>query len=324
MTEQPTPKHAVEHEVPIIDLAAFRARAPGAREQTAARICESLERIGFFVITGHGVSDDIIRAGYAAAVEFFDQPNAVKAELAVIPGTLPRGYLPFGSVALGKTEGEDTPPDLKQSFALGPPAVHQPWPNMPDFRQSVTDLYHAFEGVMNDMLELFAAGINISPAFFHEKFQNHNSTLRLFDYPAMQQAPRPGQFRSGPHTDYGALTILSIGYDDPGGLQARNRRGEWVDVIAPPGSFVVNVGDLLMMWSNDRWLSNIHRVVLPADPARAMRRRQSIGFFANPRPDVLIECIPGCSDASNSAKHPPVLAGEHRLNKVRKSETHTQ
>lgn len=315
---------SVEHEVPVIDLAAFRARKAGAQEQVAAKVCESLERIGFFVITGHAVKEDVIRAGYEAAVQFFDLPDEAKSALAVIPGSLPRGYLPLGSVALGKTEGEDTPPDLKQSFAIGPPAMHQQWPDAPDFRKHITALYGAMEGVMTDMLEILATALNIDPLFFHEKFQGHNSTLRLFDYPALRHPPRAGQYRSGPHTDYGALTILSIGYDDPGGLQTRNRQGEWVDIMAPPGSFVVNVGDLLMMWSNDRWLSNIHQVTLPADSELAMRRRQSIGFFANPRHDVLIECIPGCSNADHPPKYPPVIAGEHRLQKVRKSETNIQ
>lgn len=312
------------HEVPIIDLAAFAAGG-AARDAVAAQVREALERIGFFVIVGHGISPAVMRGAYAAARDFFDLPLAAKNTVRITPGGLPRGYLPYGTVALGQTNGEVTPPDLKESYAIGPETIGQNrWvadvAPAASFRAASNACFAAMEGVMFDMLELFAAALGIEASFFHEKFAGHNSTLRLFNYPAQTVAPLPGQMRSGAHTDYGAMTILSIVEDDPGGLQVRNRAGQWVDVMAPADSFVINIGDLMMMWTNDRWLSNLHRVVNPADPEVAMRRRQSIGFFANPRAEVLIECLPGCADADHPPRHAPIAAGDHRLAKVRASQ----
>ena len=315
-------------EVPVIDLAAFRRGGADAAAVVAA-VRDALERIGFLVVVGHGVDPAITREAYAAARDFFAQPDAAKLEVRIAPGGLPRGFLPYGTVALAQTNAGPvaaTPPDLKESFALGPEALgRNRWPNhagAAGLRAAANRCFTAMETVMHAMLDLFAAALELDPGYFRERFAGHDSTLRLFNYPALTQPPAPGQLRSGEHTDYGALTILSIGADDPGGLQVRTRSGAWVDVSAPPDSFVINIGDLLMMWSNDRWLSNLHRVVVatdPADPDRAMRARQSMGFFANPRAEVLIECLPGCADADRPPRHPPILAGEHRLAKVRKS-----
>jgi isopenicillin N synthase-like dioxygenase len=131
--------------------------------------------------------------------------------------------------------------------------------------------------------------------------------MRLNYYPAPATEPAPGQLRAGAHTDYGGFTILS-GEDVPGGLQVRTRDGRWVDVTTTPTTFVVNIGDLLMRWTNDRWLSNLHRVVNPPAGAETPGARLSIAFFNHPNYDVLIECLP----SQGPARHPPVLSGEYR------------
>jgi isopenicillin N synthase-like dioxygenase len=310
------------HEVPIIDISPIRGDDEPARRRLADAVNEALERIGFLVVVGHEIPADVTRRTYRAAAAFFDRDLDDKNLIRIVPGTVPRGYLPYGAVALAQTEGEVTPPDAKESFGMGPERLQQNrWPEGDDeFRDASIECFTAMESVMTDMVRVFALCLDLDEHWFVTKFEGHDSTLRLFNYPEMTQQPLPGQLRSGAHTDYGALTILSIGDDDPGGLQVRSPAGEWVDVVAPPGSFVINVGDLLMMWSNDRWLSNLHRVVLPADPARATQRRQSMGFFANPRADVLIECLPNCSDEQHPPLHAPIPAGEHRLAKVRASE----
>jgi isopenicillin N synthase-like dioxygenase len=131
--------------------------------------------------------------------------------------------------------------------------------------------------------------------------------MRLNYYPAQSGPPRPGQLRAGAHTDYGGLTILS-GEDVPGGLQVRTRDGRWVDVPTSPTTFVVNIGDLLMRWTNDRWLSNLHRVVNPPLDEAARRHRLSIAFFNHPNYDALIACLP----TQGAARHAPVLSGDYR------------
>ena len=132
-------------------------------------------------------------------------------------------------------------------------------------------------------------------------------TMRLNYYPGQTVPPSPGQLRASAHTDYGGFTILS-GEDVPGGLQVRTRGGDWVDVPTSPTSFVVNIGDLLMRWTNDRWLSNLHRVVNPPPGEGQSRARLSIAFFNHPNYDALIECLP----SQGPALHPPVRSGDYR------------
>src|SRR5207244_11686025 len=124
--------------------------------------------------------------------------------------------------------------------------------------------------------------------------------------PGQATAPRAGQLRASAHTDYGGFTILS-GEDVPGGLQVRTRAGHWFDVPTSPTTFVVHIGDLLMRWTNERWLSNMHRVVNPPRGAQPTRARLSIAFFNHPNYDALIECLP----SQGPAKHAPVMSGEY-------------
>ena len=123
------------------------------------------------------------------------------------------------------------------------------------------------------------------------------------------------QTRAGAHTDYGTLTILWS--PDSRGLQAQNRQGEWVDVIAPAEHFIINIGDLMMNWTNDRWISTLHRVVPRADTIG--RRRQSMAFFHSPNPSATIACIDTCHDADNPAKYEPILAKTHLEMRIAKS-----
>ena len=130
--------------------------------------------------------------------------------------------------------------------------------------------------------------------------------------------PAPGQLRAGAHTDYGAITILEV-EEAPGGLQVRTRAAAWVDVSVVREGFVINIGDLMMTWTNDRWLSNMHRVVNPPADAAGSTRRQSMVYFANCNPDARIECLPGCHGPGNPVRHAPITAGEHRRAKLAKS-----
>src|SRR5437879_280312 len=164
------------------------------------------------------------------------------------------------------------------------------------------------------LLRLAALALDVDEAFFYDKVDRSIGTMRLNYYPTQAGAPRPGQFRASAHTDYGGFTILS-GEDVPGGLQVRTRHGQWVDVPTSPTTFVVNIGDLLMRWTNSRWLSNMHRVVNPSAADAPPVPRLSIAFFNHPNYDTLIECLP----SQGLAKHPPVLSGEYRDAKYAKT-----
>src|SRR3954465_6012573 len=144
--------------------------------------------------------------------------------------------------------------------------------------------------------------------------------MRVINYPDQPDNPLPGQLRAGAHSDYGTLTILRS-ENVAGGLQVRDRAGAWVDVVTMPDSFVINIGDMMQYWTNDRWISTIHRVVNPPRDQNLGSRRQSIVFFHSPNENTLISCLDGCSSAANPPKYAPILAGEHLRQKSAKAGT---
>jgi isopenicillin N synthase-like dioxygenase len=156
-------------------------------------------------------------------------------------------------------------------------------------------------------MRIAALGLGADEHFFDDKIDRHITAMRLNFYPEQREAPAPGQLRAGEHTDYGAFTILN-GENVAGGLQVKTRGGQWLDIETDPKSFVVNIGDLLMRWTNDRWVSNAHRVINPPREIAGDAKRLSIAFFHHPNYDARIECIapPG------EAKYPPVGSGEYR------------
>jgi isopenicillin N synthase-like dioxygenase len=295
----------------------------------ARAIDAACREIGFFAIVGHGVPDRVVDDLRRAAHEFFQLPVAEKLALRhPVPGTN-RGYHPVGGEALAQANDTVAPPDLKEFFHVGPVDVgDEPYyasaagrghflPNIwparpPEFERAATVYYRTMDGVIRELMRLAALALDVDERFFDDKVDRSIGTMRLNYYPA--QTAAPGQLRASAHTDYGGFTILS-GEDVPGGLQVRTRGGDWIDVATTPTSFVVNIGDLLMRWTNDRWLSNLHRVVNPPSTAGRARARLSIAFFNHPNYDALIECLP----SQGPAKHPPVRSGDYRDEKYAKT-----
>src|SRR5881409_3074646 len=307
--------------VPVIDLAPARAAAAD-RLRVAAAIDAACREIGFFAIDGHGVPARVVDELRAVAHAFFAMSREDKlAARHPVAGTN-RGYHPVGGEALATANDDVAPPDLKEFFHVGPVDVtgaayytapagrrhFEPnlWPGAPaGFEEAATSYYRTMSRLVVSLMRLAALALDVDEAFFDDKVDRSIGTMRLNYYPAQTGLPAPGQLRSGAHTDYGGFTILS-GEDVPGGLQIRARDGRWVDVATLPTRFVVNIGDLLMRWTNDRWLSNMHRVVnLPAGDGRP---RLSIAFFNHPNYDVTIECLA----SQGPARHPPMRSGDYR------------
>jgi isopenicillin N synthase-like dioxygenase len=317
-------------EVPLIDLGPARGGSTADRRTVARAIDEACREIGFFAITGHGVADHLVDDLRRRAHEFFELPMAEKlASRHPVAGTN-RGYHPVGLEALSASKDEAAPPDLKEFFHVGPVDVRDDayytselgrrhfmpniWPLCPaGFEAATVVYYRTMSALIVELMRLAALALDVDERFFDDKVDRSIGTMRLNYYPAQAVAPRPGQLRASAHTDYGGFTILS-GEDVPGGLQVRTRDGWWVDVTTARTTFVVNIGDLLMRWTNDRWLSNLHRVVNPTvdGPSGA---RLSIAFFNHPNYDVLIECLP----SQGEARHAPVLSGEYRDTKYAKT-----
>jgi isopenicillin N synthase-like dioxygenase len=190
------------------------------------------------------------------------------------------------------------------------------WPERPgDFKQTMLAYYDAMQGLAWQVLRAMAMALDVEENYFADKFDRQASTTRMIRYPAVTQAPLPGQLRAGAHTDYGAMTFVR-GDDVPGGLQVKHRRGDWIDVHIPRDGFCCNIGDLLMRWSNDRWVSTLHRVGIP--PVETVPSdRISLVFFQYPNPDAVVRCFESCTGTAE--KYPPITVAEHYLGKLMKA-----
>ncbi len=319
--------------VPILDITPIRRGDSAGRRTLARGIDRALREIGFFVAVGHGVPRSETEETIEVSKRFFDLPREEKSKVAN-RGTPFRGYVAFGDENLSYTEDDASPPDWKEFYTMGrpdrsAPYFHRPdlaatfkpnvWPaGMPALRATMERHYRSMEQLTTTIMQGLALSLGLVEDFFCDKLDRHDSTFRAANYPHQDRAPAPGQLRAGAHTDYGAITLLAS-EDAPGGLRIRTRDGAWVDPPVSPEGFVVNIGDLMMTWTNDRWLSNLHRVVNPPPNASGSTRRLSLVYFANCNPDARIECLPTCMGPGNPARHPPVTAGEHRRMKIRKS-----
>jgi len=323
--------------VPIIDLTPFRTGAdkPGV----AAAVAQACRDIGFLVVTGHGVDPALIQRVSAVSTAFFDLPLEEKTAVARPAPDVTRGYIPMLGESVARSRGEAAPGDLNESMMIGPVAAFDPadpyytgpaagkhfWPNLwperpAELRPLWTAYFNEMERLAGEIMRAFALALDLPEAFFDDKIDRHISRLRVRNYPAPTTPPVPGQLRAGAHTDYGSLTILHT-EDKPGGLQVVNKAGEWVDVPIVPGCFIINIGDLMMRWTNDTWTSNLHRVVNPPLDAGEASRRQSLVFFHNPNHDALVECIPSCLAPGAAPKYPPITSGDYLRLKFTQTQT---
>ena len=319
--------------VPILDLTPLRHGDSRACGELARGIDAALREIGFFVVVGHGVDRAETEETIETGKRFFDLPLEEKRKVAN-RGTPFRGYVGFGDENLSYTEDEPAPPDWKEFYTMGRPDRSDPyfhrsdlaatfkpnvWPAaMPELRATMERHYRAMEGLTELVMKGLALALELDEDFFRDKLDRHDSTFRAAHYPHQDRPPAPGQLRAGAHSDYGAITLLAA-ERAPGGLQIRTRDGTWVNAPVVPNGFVVNIGDLMMTWTNDRWISNVHRVVNPPPDAAGSTRRLSLVYFANCNPDARIECLPTCTGPGDPPRHPPVTAGEHRQTKIEKS-----
>lgn len=316
-------------EVPLVDIAPFLAGSAGGRCRVADQVGAACEEIGFLIVTGHGVPRDLVEATYDVSKRFFARPLDEKMKARGRDRS--RGYGAIGEEALSYGLGMAAPADVKEGFYAGPMDVPDTayfrapeaaphfvpnvWPEGPPELRAVWHAYYRhMERLASDIMRVFAVALDLRDRFFADKIDKHVSRVRAINYPDQPDPPLPGQLRAGEHTDYGTMTILRI-EDAPGGLQVKTRQGEWLDVMAVPDAFVVNIGDLMMRWTNDRWISTLHRVVNPPRDSRLGTQRMSLAFFHQPNYDALIECLPSCQGPGNPAKYPPVTSGEYRNRK---------
>lgn len=313
--------------VPTIDLTSDDA------PQAIDRACRE---VGFFQIVGHGLDPIVERAAWDAATEFFRLPLDDKLALSIPEGDA-YGYGPFAVERLAASRGEHTPPDLKETFSVGPfvdspPSVRDDpsaafvfspnrWPSsLPGFESAMRAQYDAMAALVDRLMSMMATGLGLPADFFVPSIDHHTSALRVLHYPDLGGGGvEPGQLRAGAHSDYGTLTLLRQD-DAPGGLEVRGVDGAWHPVAAVDGAYVVNVGDALERWTNDAWRSTLHRVVVPPAGVAGSTERQSMAFFHNANWDARIECIPTCVAPGDVPRHEPITAGRHLMDKFRSTQ----
>ena len=310
--------------VPIIDLTPWFSGGENGRQAVAARVDEALRTSGFLLITGHGVPDEVRARTRATAREFFTLPAAVKARYATQVGG--RGWLPPGAEANGYAEGTETPPDLKESFSLaadqptGNAAIDERWfrPNVwpaevPALEPVVSDYIDRMHRLSDELMSLCAVALGLPAGHFRPFLSHPTYGVNLNWYPPMDpaQAPEPGQYRIGPHTDFGTVTVLDR---EPGrgGLQVCSADGTWSDAPYDPAALTINIGDLLARWTGDRWRSTRHRV-LPPQPEAPGEDLLSLIFFYETNHDAVIESLPA---PIGHRQFPPVIAHEYLKDKL--------
>ena len=301
--------------IPAIDIAPLRHDDPDGRQRVATELHEACSRIGFFYVREHGVPEDLIERSFAEVRRFFARPLASKTALAMANSLIYRGYSGLAEEVLDPAlEG-----DLKESFNIGverdaaDPLVaagtplHGPnlWPeSLPGFRETMEDYFEAMTGLGMTLARGLALSLDLAEDHFTRTLNDPMSLLRLLHYPPTAERRSDRQLGAGAHTDYGCLTILA--QDAIGGLEVRNTDGEWVEAPPIPGTFVINLGDQMARWTNGRYQSTPHRVV-----NASCSDRYSIPFFFDPDFHALIECIPTCLGPGETPKYPPILAGQH-------------
>jgi len=283
-------------------MAPYLSGNEAARAAVAEQIYNAAHKVGFLYLKNFGMSADLLDAAFKVAHSLFTSDEKFKVPF---NSETNHGYTRIQGEALDPTK----PADLKETFtcrdlsrkASGP----EYWPN-PQFEAFMRVFYERTTKIASDVMGAFALALELPQDFFDTKHTGRTQTLRLLHYPPMETV-NEGQLGAGAHTDYGTLTVLF--QDSAGGLQVQNLAGEWIDAPPIPGTVVINTGDLIARWSNDIFKSTPHRVV--PRPAAMKNGRQSIAFFSDPDPEVLIETFPSCVTEDNPAKYTTISAGEH-------------
>ncbi|HJQ55752.1 MAG TPA: 2-oxoglutarate and iron-dependent oxygenase domain-containing protein [Vineibacter sp.] len=306
-----------DEEIPVLDLAPYLAGAPGALEPLAAQLRHAFEHIGFYFIKGHGVPPALTDAAFAEAARFHAQPLAEKMKLERNQHNV--GYLPMKNATKAITVSNR--PNLNEAFFVKRdlPADHPDvvankrfrganlWPaDLPGFRETVVAYCDAMEALALALLPIYARALDLPADYFARPFSPEPQyTLRLSHYPP-PAAEDADAFGIAPHTDTSFLTILA--QNRLPGLSIRTQSGKWIDAPAWEGHFLVNGGDMLRRWTNDRFLATPHRAI-----NRTGRDRYAIPFFFDCTADHPIACLPTCQGPDHSPKYPPFTYTEYMI-----------
>ncbi len=308
--------------LPVIDLSEF---GPGAaRTASSDAVAEAIDRAlcrtGFLLVEGHGIHPDTRAAMFEEMARFFALPVEKKNEIAIGRSSCHRGYVALATESLddastmagdlketidtGIEHGPDHPEVRKGTPLHGPNQL----PDLPGFREAYDRYWGEATAAAERVQRALARALGLDDEYFNDLGETMYH-LRFVHYPPQDRLPpAEGQLGCGAHTDYGTITLLAD--DGVGGLQVMTRDGSWIDAIVPPEQYVVNLGDLFAIWTNDRWVSNPHRVINPPK-----RDRYSIPLFVTPPFHARIECLPTCLAPGEEPTYPPLTAGPYLLSR---------
>ena len=282
-----------------------------------AALGQAARDTGFFCVSHHGVDAALIGQVFAQSARFFSQNSSDKSALSIKHTGNNRGYVALGEERLDAAK----PGDVKEAFNIGwdlpsdhPEVVARKpfrgvnvWPDtesLPDFHTTMLAYFDACHQLGMQLHRALAHDLGVAENFFDDKLDQPLATLRLLHYPPRPDRFEPGQIGAGEHTDYGNITLLAT--DDSGGLEVRTRDGQWMSPPNLPGALICNIGDCLMRWTNEVYVSTPHRVVNPVG-----RERYSVAFFLDPNPDAVVACLPGCISLNELAKYPPTTGAAY-------------
>ena len=309
--------------LPIIDLSLL-AGTGEQRQSLATALAQACLHTGFFYVRDHGIPQALIDQVFRESQALFNLPDDRKQAIHKGQSRANRGYEPLK----GQTLEPGTPPDLKEGFYIGEelddsdPRVQagrfnhgaNQWPDtLPRFRDTMTDYFHAMNELCARIMESLALSLDLPSNFFGDFCHQPLSTLRLLHYPPQPANPAPGEKGCGAHTDFGGITVLLL--DDKPGLQVWDARNEqWIDAPPIPGTFVVNLGDMIARWTNDRYRSTLHRVVNVSG-----KERYSVPFFYSGNPDHEVACLPTCQAEGDQPHYPPTTVEAHLMEMYRRT-----
>ena len=288
---------------PIIDISALRdgASSPGELVDAIDAACTE---IGFFVVTGHGVESHVDEV-FDCARALFALPEASKEAFAMVDR---QGFVPAHHHKLDDAI-RSAPAEYYDVGTRG----ERRWPSLadlPDFRQVVSRYQQAVLGVAHDLMRTLATALDLEPSFFADRMHDPQCFLRMFHYePSTDSSSAEPAILTDPHTDYGLITLLAT--DGVPGLEVRPLSGDWTMVDAPARSLIVNLGDMLARWTNDRYVSTPHRVTAPPS-----RHRYSVPFFVNPDPATTVSCLPACVTPEHPCRYEPVTSSEFLAQRI--------
>ncbi|HZB91993.1 MAG TPA: 2-oxoglutarate and iron-dependent oxygenase domain-containing protein [Stellaceae bacterium] len=300
--------------IPVLDFGPCFAGESGALEPLACRLREACERVGFFYIRNHGVPEALVERAFAASRRFHALPLEQKLGLRLNENNI--GYLPINASVQGaSTVHKATRPNQNESFFVShdrgadhpdviagkPLRGRNQWPEgLPGFREDVVAYMKAMEALCDRVLPVFAVALDLPSDHFAPYFADEaHITLRLLHYPPQVEGG-DNLFGQAPHTDNSFMTVLAR--TEVPGLAVRLPSGEWFAPPLIPGTFLVNLGNMMRRWSNDRFLSTPHGVLNDSGTDR-----YSIAYFHSPNPDRVIECLPSCTGADNPARYEPAV-----------------